>query len=174
MHTTFSTPVGDIEVMVSSKGVSSIRFLDYERTMGPPLKPIIDDDSEGNSNNKATEILLDTTVNEILEFLDGKRRKFTVPTDVLGTDFQQSVWEQVANIPFGETSTYGKIAFEVGSPKASRAVGAANGANPIPIIVPCHRVVGSDGKLTGYAYGTDLKKYLLDLEYPRRRRMRSV
>ncbi|HEY7820624.1 MAG TPA: methylated-DNA--[protein]-cysteine S-methyltransferase, partial [Vicinamibacteria bacterium] len=93
---------------------------------------------------------------QLVEYLTGKRRVFDLPLRLDGTEFQKEVWKAVALIPFGRTTSYGDLARLVGRPKASRAVGAANGANPIPIVIPCHRVIGSDGSLTGYGGGLDL------------------
>jgi methylated-DNA-[protein]-cysteine S-methyltransferase len=101
---------------------------------------------------------------QLREYLDGRREEFTLPLHLAGTPFQQKVWEALTAIPYGETRTYGQIARAVGYPEASRAVGAANGANPLCIIVPCHRVIGAGGKLTGYACGLDVKRRLLALE----------
>lgn len=101
---------------------------------------------------------------ELLEYFDGKRRSFTVPVLPRGTEFQMRVWRALCDIPYGETRTYGEIAAAVGSPKACRAVGMANHANPIAVIIPCHRVIGADGTLTGYGGGLDKKRLLLELE----------
>jgi methylated-DNA-[protein]-cysteine S-methyltransferase len=98
------------------------------------------------------------------EYFAGKRRRFELALAPEGTDFQRSVWFALAAIPYGETCTYRAIAERIGQPRAVRAVGAANGANPIPIVIPCHRVIGSDGSLTGFGGGLDAKRYLLDLE----------
>ena len=101
---------------------------------------------------------------QLLEYLSGARRQFDLPFDLRGTAFQRMVWEAVAAIPYGETMTYGAIAARLGKPSAARAVGAANGANPLPIFVPCHRVLGADGSLTGYGGGLPIKRALLELE----------
>ncbi len=101
---------------------------------------------------------------QLIEFLQGRRKEFSIDLDLRGTLFQKSVWQRLLKIPYGETSTYFYIAKSLNRPKASRAVGAANGSNPIPIIIPCHRVIGSDGKLTGYRGGIPFKKTLLALE----------
>ncbi len=98
---------------------------------------------------------------QLLEYLDGRRRVFDVPLDLGGTPFQTDVWNQVAAIPYGVTATYGDIAHLIGHPKARRAVGRANGANPVPILVPCHRVIGGAGSLTGYGAGLPVKRWLL-------------
>lgn len=101
---------------------------------------------------------------QLEEYFDGRRRVFEFPIDLRGSAFQKDVWSAVADIPFGRTASYGQIARLIGRPQASRAVGAANGQNPIPIVVPCHRVIGSNGSLTGYGGGLPLKRQLLTLE----------
>ena len=101
---------------------------------------------------------------QLKEYFAGRRREFSVPLSPQGTDFQKRVWEELCRIPYGETRTYGQIAACVGNPKASRAVGMANHNNPIMILIPCHRVIGSSGKLTGYAGGLWMKEKLLELE----------
>jgi len=98
------------------------------------------------------------------EYFNGKRKVFNLPLKLYGTDFQIDVWKALQNIPFGETRSYGEIARVIGKPKASRAVGMANNRNPIVIIVPCHRVIGHDGSLTGFGGGIELKRRLLELE----------
>lgn len=101
---------------------------------------------------------------QVLEYLAGKRRSFDLPLAAKGTEFQHAVWNEMLNIPYGETRTYGQIAAALGKPKALQAVGQACGRNPIPIIVPCHRVVAAGGKLGGYAYGPGIKQFLLNVE----------
>lgn len=101
---------------------------------------------------------------QLLAYFAGELRQFSVPLDFRGTDFQKSVWQALLTIPFGETRSYAAIARQIGKPAAVRAVGAANGRNPISIIAPCHRVIGSNGALTGFAGGLDVKDYLLRLE----------
>lgn len=101
---------------------------------------------------------------QIMEYLDGKRKTFDLPLAPKGTEFQKQVWKALCDIPYGQTRTYKEIAVAIGNPKAVRAVGMANNRNPLIIIVPCHRVIGSDGKMTGYAAGVDKKEFLLKLE----------
>jgi methylated-DNA-[protein]-cysteine S-methyltransferase len=101
---------------------------------------------------------------ELEEYFAGRRRKFDVPLDLVGTDFQKQVWHQLLKIPYGRTCSYADIAREIENPKAVRAVGAANGRNPICVIVPCHRVIAADGSLGGYTGGLDKKRQLLTLE----------
>jgi methylated-DNA-[protein]-cysteine S-methyltransferase len=98
------------------------------------------------------------------EYFAGERKSFDLPLDMRGTPFQKNVWEALLAIPFGETRSYGQLARQLGNPQSTRAVGAANGRNPISIIVPCHRVIGASGKLTGFAGGLDVKARLLELE----------
>ena len=104
------------------------------------------------------------TAVEIREYLEGKRRTFDVPLEMKGTEFQKKVWKALLDIPYGKTATYRQIAAAAGSPQGGRAVGRANHDNPIAILVPCHRVVGANGKLTGYAGGLEIKQALLELE----------
>lgn len=131
----------------------------YERDSLVLLKKI----DKISDYGKKTEFT-DLVYNEVMEYLDGKRKTFDIKYEINGTEFQKKVWKELTKIPYGETRTYKEIAVAVGNPKASRAVGMANNKNPISIVIPCHRVIGSDGKLTGYAGGLDMKKALLDLE----------
>ncbi len=108
--------------------------------------------------------LLEQAALQIEEYLQGKRKKFSLPIALQGTDFQQKVWQELLNIPYGETRSYKQIAEKIGCPKGYRAVGMANNKNPITIIVPCHRVIGQNKKLVGYAGGIDIKEKLLKLE----------
>jgi methylated-DNA-[protein]-cysteine S-methyltransferase len=103
-------------------------------------------------------------VRQLTEYFSGTRREFDLPLAPAGTEFQQEVWRRLRGIAYGETISYGELARRVGNPKASRAVGAANGANPIPIVIPCHRVIGANGKLTGFGGGLPIKEALLALE----------
>lgn len=107
---------------------------------------------------------LEPYVRELQEYFQGSRRQFTVPLDLRGTPFQLSVWAALSEIPYGQTRTYAQIAQRIGKPRAVRAVGAANGCNPVAIVVPCHRVIGKDGSLVGYSGGLDIKEDLLQLE----------
>ena len=101
---------------------------------------------------------------QIEEYFDGRRQDFDLDVDGAGTEFQRLVWAELAKIPFGETRSYADVARAIGRPAAVRAVGAANGRNPIPIVVPCHRVIGADGSLTGFGGGLEAKRWLLELE----------
>ena len=108
--------------------------------------------------------LLKEAGRQLKDYLAGKRKFFELPLAPAGTEFQQNVWMALQEIPYGKTCSYGEIAENIGHPQAFRAVGMANNKNPIPIFIPCHRVIGANGKLVGYAGGLDVKKYLLDLE----------
>jgi methylated-DNA-[protein]-cysteine S-methyltransferase len=113
---------------------------------------------------KAETPLIQKAAAQIKEYFDGKRKQFKLPLAMHGTEFQLAVWHALQDIPYGETRSYKEIAASIGRPKAVRAVGMANNRNPISIIVPCHRVIGHDGKLVGYGGGLPLKQYLLELE----------
>lgn len=108
--------------------------------------------------------LIRKAIGQIAEYLTGKRKSFDLPLMVEGTEFQEKVWSELLKIPYGETRTYGQVAEAVGKPKAVRAVGAANNRNALPIIIPCHRVVGAKGSLTGYSGGLEAKRKLLEIE----------
>jgi len=108
--------------------------------------------------------ILESTRKQLDEYLNGNRKEFDIPLLMVGAGFQRRVWEALMRVPYGATSTYGQIAEDIGSPRACRAVGNASRANPVSIIVPCHRVIGSDGELVGYGGGLALKKWLLMLE----------
>ena len=114
-------------------------------------------------NKNETELIYNTYI-QIDEYLKRKRKYFDIPINPKGTDFMKKVWKQLSKIPYGETRSYKDIAISIGNPKAYRAVGIANNKNPIPIIIPCHRVIGCNGKLIGYSGGLIIKKTLLDIE----------
>ena len=133
--------------------------IEYEEDVLISLKKT-DETSDWGKKTEFTDLVY----KEIMEYLNGKRKSFDIKYEINGTEFQKKVWKELTNIPYGETRTYKEIAVAVGNPKASRAVGMANNKNPIAIIVPCHRVIGSDGKLVGYAGGLDMKRTLLNLE----------
>ncbi len=118
----------------------------------------------GSASRTAATTLEHRVADELLEYFAGTRTEFTVPLSPAGTDFQSAVWRALQRIPYGETRTYGEIAEAVGRPGAARPVGTANHRNPIPIVIPCHRVVGSNGHLCGFGGGLDLKRRLLELE----------
>jgi methylated-DNA-[protein]-cysteine S-methyltransferase len=149
-YRTFPTAIGDLTVAGDSRAV---RFVHFERNGGP----------RGSWIKSRGGVVRDAQ-SQLEEYLERGRRVFDVPLAPRGTSFQQSVWEQLRRIPYGETVSYGELARRIGQPTASRAVGAANGANPIPILVPCHRAVGADGSMTGFGGGIAVKRMLLALE----------
>jgi methylated-DNA-[protein]-cysteine S-methyltransferase len=138
-----------LRLVANDSGLRSIEFEPWRRLQGyrPGTHPV------------ATE-----AVRQLRAYFAGELRRFDLPLDMQGTDFQLRVWRELEAIPFGETRSYSQIAAAIGAPRAVRAVGAANGANPIPIVVPCHRVIGAGGTLVGYGGGLPLKKRLLELE----------
>ena len=146
-----ASPVGELVILASEVGVTGLYFGHRIERAGLPT----DDPSK---------VSLNAAQKQLGEYFSGKRRSFDLPLDPHGTDFQQSVWAQLRQIPFGETASYGDLAGRLGKPGAMRAVGLANGANPISIIVPCHRVIGADGSLTGFGGGLDIKRRLLEHE----------
>ena len=142
----YTSPIGEISIIEEENKIIEISF------------------GVKSGIKQGSSLLLEKTKNELQEYFDGKRMEFDIPIKLNGTDFYKKVWNELKKIPYGETRSYGEIAEKIGNPKASRAVGMANHNNPISIIVPCHRVVGKNNKLVGYAGGLDKKKYLIELE----------
>ncbi len=153
-YKTMQSPVGELKLVASDKGLAAILWEndDPKRVHLGPLE-----------ENKKHPLLLDAE-RQLNAYFAGSLEKFSLPLDFVGTAFQKKVWAALLTIPFGETRSYGDIAKQIGSPKAVRAVGAANGKNPISIIAPCHRVIGANGKLTGFAGGLEAKAQLLGIE----------
>ena len=149
-----NSPVGKLTLVASDKGLVAVLW-EHDNPRRVRLADLIEHDDHS---------VLIQAERQLSEYFTGRRKSFSVVLDMRGTDFQRSVWEALLAIPFGETRTYGQLAKQLRNPQASRAVGAANGRNPISIIVPCHRVIGSSGKLTGFAGGLDAKERLLNLE----------
>lgn len=148
-------PVGKITLLASDVGLQALLWQQHRDVVGADLDAIAQCDRN--------DVFVQTEA-QLQDYFDGTRRAFDVPLDLQGTDFQKRVWEQLMTIPYGETRSYGDLARALGDPHMAQAVGAANGKNPISILVPCHRVIGASGHLTGYAGGTDVKAYLLALE----------
>lgn len=143
----YESPIGIIKITGSPLGIQSLEFVEHkEEVVGEIASPV------------------NTCHEEIKKYFSGDLKEFKVPLDFQGTDFQKKVWHELRHISYGETSTYLKLSKSLGDAKAIRAVGTANGKNPIAIIVPCHRVIGSDGSLTGYAGGLWRKEWLLNHE----------
>ena len=157
----FTTPLSPMYACASSKGICLLEFTDRRmletefKDLRKRLQAVV---LPGDNPH------LDHVQSEIQEYFSGKRKKFTVPLHTPGTEFQKSVWRSLMDIPYGETRSYAQQAALLGKPTAIRAVGSANGHNRISIIIPCHRVIGSDGNLTGYGGGLHRKKWLLDFE----------
>lgn len=149
-----ASPVGELKLIASQKGLAGVLWGEQDSRLKLSTAPMTAQKNE----------ILEDAESQLQAYFKRQRQKFDLPLDFIGTEFQKSVWKKLLQIPFGETRTYGEIANELGNPKAVRAVGAANGMNPISIIAPCHRVIGASGKLTGFAGGLEAKSYLLDLE----------
>ena len=143
----FKSPIGAIEVVGTRDSILSLDFVDHAL-----------------ANDADLPFCLKTCLKQLDEYFDGKRKDFLLNLDPQGTKFQKSVWRQLEKIPYGAVVSYGEIASIIGKPNACRAVGSANGRNPIAIIIPCHRVVGSDGRLTGYGGGLWRKEWLIKHE----------
>ena len=163
VQTTFQSPLGPMTIAATSKGLAGLWFAG-QRHLPPELEaPTLA--SATSWPFDASHPILKKTITQLAEYFAGKRDQFELPLDLRGgTEFQQAVWQALLAIPQGETASYGQVSQRIGKPAAVRAVGAAVGRNPVSIIVPCHRVVGADGSLTGYAGGLDRKTALLKLE----------
>lgn len=146
--TMLETPIGRLKITASEKGITSVGISEEEGTH-----------LEGTSGE-----LVEKGKQELEEYFQGKRKTFDLPLQMEGTDYEKKVWQQLMRIPYGETRTYRETAAACGNDKASRAVGSANHHNRILILIPCHRVISSDGSLGGYAAGLEAKKYLLEME----------
>ena len=149
-----TSPIGPLKLVASDRGLAGILW-ENDNPRRVRLTELVE---------RVEHPVLVRAEKELSEYFTGMRSVFTVPLDMRGTSFQRQVWEALLDIPFGETRTYGQLANQLGNPKATRAVGAANGRNPIAILVPCHRVIGYSGKLTGFAGGLNAKAHLLRLE----------
>ncbi len=147
-----TTPIGDLLLAGEDEMLSLVAFPEGSMRRDPEPDWIYNEKQFANARRQLTE------------YFDGERKEFDLPLSLAGTEFQLRVLDELRRIPYGETTSYGDIAARIGKPKAMRAVGAANGRNPIPIIVPCHRVIGSSGDLTGFGGGLDAKQALLKLE----------
>ncbi|MBA4090000.1 MAG: cysteine methyltransferase [Sphingobium sp.] len=153
-HIIFPSPVGELTLVASDAGLVAILWEDDD-----PARVRL-----GARTARSDHPILAAARAQLTDYFAGRLQTFTVPLDFRGTAFQRTIWAALLAIPFGETRSYGDIARAVGRPTASRAVGAANGRNPISIIAPCHRVVGANGALTGFAGGVETKRWLLDFE----------
>ncbi|HEX6359420.1 methylated-DNA--[protein]-cysteine S-methyltransferase [Actinophytocola sp.] len=151
-HTVMDSPVGPL-TLVATDGVLSGVYMDEQRHR--PMAELFGPRDDSHSHD---------AIEQLAAYFAGDLKEFDVPLTLAGTDFQRRVWTELRQIPYGETISYGELAQRLGRPSASRAVGTANGRNPISIIVPCHRVIGSTGSLTGYGGGLPRKRYLLSFE----------
>jgi methylated-DNA-[protein]-cysteine S-methyltransferase len=150
--TRLATPIGELTLAASGTALTAVYF-PTSRHGPPPVERAGWDDG--------THPLLARTRTQLEEYFAGSRTRFDLPLEPAGSAFERRVWDALLAIPFGSTTSYGEIARRLGDPRATRAVGAANGKNPIPIIVPCHRVIGADGDLTGFGGGIERKRWLL-------------
>lgn len=145
------TPLGDLTIIEERQTIIKVIF------------GKITNEKADNYQKVDTPLLIETK-KQILEYFNKERMEFNIPCNPKGTEFQKDVWNELKNIPYGETRTYQEVAFSIGNVRACRSVGRANNKNPIPIIIPCHRVIGKDNKLLGYAGGMEIKEFLLRLE----------
>ena len=143
----WKSPLGMMEICEENNAITHLHFSNFQQ--------------ENNSNQSP---LLELTIKQLAEYFNNERQYFNLPINPIGTNFQLKVWQELQKIPYGETRNYQQIANNIGNIKASRAVGMANNKNPIAIIIPCHRVIGKNGTLTGYASGLETKEKLLNLE----------
>jgi methylated-DNA-[protein]-cysteine S-methyltransferase len=151
-YTRFASPVGSLLLAGDAKALRQVSFESSKRS-GPP-----------QADWKQNRAAFAEVIRQLQAYFRGELKEFDLPLAMEGTEFQLCVWNELRAIPYGETISYAQLAERIGNPKAVRAVGLANGSNPIPIIVPCHRVIGSDGSLTGFGGGLPTKKMLLELE----------
>ncbi len=147
-----SSPVGELLLTSNGEAITGL-FMEKQKDGPKPIEDWLRDDS-----------LFNQAAGQLRAYFAGELTEFDLPVALKGTEFQQRVWNELQKIPYGSTINYGELARRIGNPKASRAVGAANGQNPISIIIPCHRLIGSNGKLTGYGGGIERKRFLLDFE----------
>jgi methylated-DNA-[protein]-cysteine S-methyltransferase len=162
-----SSPVGLLSLKASENGLTHLQVEDLASTHADVAIQSLTTLFISHDDDLLTvdaQNYIESTTQQLAEYFAGRRQQFSVTLAPKGTEFQQQVWHALSELPFGGSCSYSDIANTIGRPKAVRAVGAANGANPIAIIVPCHRVIGKGGKLTGYAYGLEMKQWLLNLE----------
>jgi methylated-DNA-[protein]-cysteine S-methyltransferase len=154
VYTTMASPVGELKLVGGERGLAAIMW----KTSKPIAAALAVAEEDRN------DALLIETQRQLAEYFERRRRSFDLMLDFIGTEFQKRVWNELLKIPYGRTTTYGRIATLLGDPNAMRAVGAANGRNPIPIVAPCHRVIGASGALVGFGGGLATKAQLLALE----------
>jgi methylated-DNA-[protein]-cysteine S-methyltransferase len=175
-RTVMDSPLGPLTLVASDRGLRAVMWPDERLEDEAVDDPSLDEPSEarqiddaigGELVDEPSHPVLVTAVSQLEEYFAGRRTEFDLPLDLVGTNFQLACWISLADIPYGETRTYGEQALSVGRPTATRAVGAANGRNPVSIVLPCHRVIGADGSLTGFGGGLGAKRWLLDHERSR-------
>ena len=159
---TYATPLGQMLALLSERGLCLLEFSQHTRGLGREIAQV--EAARGGPAQAGAHALGEQLGRELAEYFAGRRRHFGIPLDLVGTPFQQSVWQALLQIPYGQTRSYAQQAQSIGRPTATRAVAAANGSSKIALIVPCHRVIGSDGSLTGYGGGMPRKQWLLALE----------
>ncbi|WP_026196391.1 methylated-DNA--[protein]-cysteine S-methyltransferase [Corynebacterium lubricantis] len=157
-HAQVESPLRQLTVVAEDDNLVGLYFPEHRY---PPKESDV-----GQRVDVETDETLSTVENQLQEFLDGNRQEFHVPVRPHGDDFSQQVWSLLRGIPYGETTSYGQLAERLGNKRLAQRVGQAVGHNPVSIVIPCHRVLGADGSLTGYAGGLDRKRYLLELEEP--------
>ena len=148
-HSFYNSPAGTLSITASDSGITEIKFVP---------------EADQNTNAEPCNSVLNDCISQLQEYFSETRKTFSIQLDPQGTPFQKEVWKELQKIPFGKTISYLELAKKLGNEKKIRAVGGANGKNPIAIVIPCHRVIGSDGSLTGYAGGMDKKRWLLQFE----------
>lgn len=148
----YTSPIGRIKITADNDCIQTILFLEEQ-------------DQSANKLENESPPVIHHCIDELIEYFNGSRTKFTVPIHQSGTDFQQKVWKELYEVPYAKTMSYAELAKKLGDPKVIRAAASANGKNKIAIIVPCHRIIGSDKNLTGYAWGLARKKWLLQHEF---------
>jgi len=158
-HLVLSTSLGPVGLFASDEGLTRIEFLDEIPSSQPGARG-----SAAGFEGAVLSPLLAKAARQLLDYLAGHARAITLPLALQGTPFQRAVWREICEIPYGETASYGELARRLGSIRKCRAVGGAAGANPLPLCIPCHRVIGADGALTGFSAGLERKQFLLALE----------
>lgn len=157
---TIDSPIDPLTIVAEDGHLVGVHLQDHDRIGAVPVR----EPRPTERGDRADRQVLDAVVDQLLAYFDGELTTFDVPLHLAGTAFQRDVWHALLTIPYGHTASYGDIADAVGRPSAFRAVGLANGRNPVSIVVPCHRVIGSDGSLTGYGGGLNRKQWLLTHE----------
>ena len=148
----YTSPIGRIKIVADSECIQGLAFIEAD-------EPILD------ASEIESPTIIHQCIDELIEYFNGTRKQFTVPIHQEGTDFQQKVWKELYEVPYAKTMSYAELAKKLGDPKVIRAAASANGKNKIAIIIPCHRIIGSDRNLTGYAWGLARKKWLLQHEF---------